>query len=157
VNLNKILKIDIIENEHVRIYRKGVLIYDDMDGVVKKGINKVKERKPIDWGKPLQITTNNGTFKVYNLGIGWKDKRLVQIEECSARFPDHDGSLPNVFNPDESGYVVQFDRWIENEPEIKNLYLNEDYAYRFGTIRLEMWPEGLVLWVGGGVKWKSWS
>ena len=70
--------------------------------------------KSVDWNKPLQITTKNGTFKVYNLGIGWKDRRLVQIEECSIRFPSHDGTLPNVFAPDENGYVVQFDSYIEN-------------------------------------------
>lgn len=26
-----------------------------------------------------------------------------------------------------------------------------------GVIRVEKWPEGLVLWVGGKVKWKSWE
>jgi len=25
-----------------------------------------------------------------------------------------------------------------------------------GAIRLERWPEGLVLWVGGEIQWKSW-
>jgi hypothetical protein len=24
-----------------------------------------------------------------------------------------------------------------------------------GTIRLERWPEGLVLWVGGEIRWRS--
>lgn len=75
---------------------------------------KINARKPVDWDKPLQIVTRHGTFKVFNLGIGWKDKRLVQIEENST----HDGTLPNVFAPDDSGYVVQFDRWIENVPQL---------------------------------------
>lgn len=87
--------------------------------VAEKEINKANARKPIDWNKPLQIITNHGTFEVINLGLGWKDKRIVQIEECSARFPSHDGGLPNVFVPDDSGYVVQFDRWIENVPEVR--------------------------------------
>ena len=68
-------------------------------------------RPKIDWNKPLKITTNHGTFKVFNLGIGWKNRRLVQIEENST----HDGTLPNVFAPDPDGYVVQFDRWIVND------------------------------------------
>lgn len=28
---------------------------------------------------------------------------------------------------------------------------------KLGTICLEEWPEGLVLWVGGEIKWKSWE
>lgn len=27
----------------------------------------------------------------------------------------------------------------------------------FGVIRLESWPEGLVLWVGGEIVWRSWQ
>lgn len=27
---------------------------------------------------------------------------------------------------------------------------------KYGTIRLEEWPEGLVLWVGGEIRWRSW-
>lgn len=27
----------------------------------------------------------------------------------------------------------------------------------YGPIRLELWSEGLVLWVGGEIRWKSWE
>lgn len=27
----------------------------------------------------------------------------------------------------------------------------------FGVVRVEEWPEGLVVWVGGEIRWKSWS
>jgi hypothetical protein len=26
-----------------------------------------------------------------------------------------------------------------------------------GVIRVECWPEGLVLWVGGVIRWKQWK
>ncbi len=32
-------------------------------------------------------------------------------------------------------------------------YLREE----FGVIRMEEWPEGLVLWVGGQARWRSWE
>lgn len=28
---------------------------------------------------------------------------------------------------------------------------------KFGTIKLEKWPEGLVLWISGIAVWKSWE
>lgn len=55
---------------------------------------------------------------------------------------------------------------FEEKKEIKKLFefmdrsctwANADVAERYGTIRLEEWPEGLVLWVGGEIKWKSWE
>lgn len=38
-------------------------------------------------------------------------------------------------------------KWTENYDKVDEKY---------GTIRLEEWPEGLVLWVGGEIRWKSW-
>lgn len=32
-----------------------------------------------------------------------------------------------------------------------------DYKGQYGVIRLEEWPEGLVLWVGGKIVYKSWE
>lgn len=31
----------------------------------------------------------------------------------------------------------------------------KEFNTKYGTIRLEEWPEGLVLWVGGQIVWKS--
>jgi hypothetical protein len=28
---------------------------------------------------------------------------------------------------------------------------------KHGTIRIEEWPEGLVLWIGGQIRWRSWE
>jgi hypothetical protein len=45
---------------------------------------------------------------------------------------------------------------LDNERiDLPNGYV-KGVADRYGIIRLEQWPEGLVLWVGGEIKWKSW-
>lgn len=44
---------------------------------------------------------------------------------------------------------------VERDPVVTCLMSNDNYNDRFGTIRVEMWPEGLVLWVGGEIRWKS--
>lgn len=41
------------------------------------------------------------------------------------------------------------------ENEIQTLYTERTDAE--GVIRLERWPEGLVLWVGGEIRWKAWA
>lgn len=28
---------------------------------------------------------------------------------------------------------------------------------KHGTIRIEEWPDGLVLWIGGQIRWRSWD
>jgi hypothetical protein len=45
------------------------------------------------------------------------------------------------------------DEWIKNE--VVGLYRTEDYRRNFGVVKLEEWPEGLVLWVGGQIRWES--
>lgn len=40
---------------------------------------------------------------------------------------------------------------------IVTLFKTDSYKAALGTIRLEMWPEGLVLWVGGEIRWRSWN
>lgn len=45
---------------------------------------------------------------------------------------------------------------LDNERiDLPNGYV-KGVADRYGIIRLEQCPEGLVLWVGGEIKWKSW-
>lgn len=80
----------------------------------------------VDWNKPLQIRLRSGIVKVYHLGIGWKNKRLVQIEPENMSYPSHDGGLPNVFSPDDNGYVVQFDTYIQNVPDKMLLDVTDD-------------------------------
>lgn len=40
--------------------------------------------------------------------------------------------------------------------EITTLCRTDQLKSEFGIIRLEEWPEGLILWVGGEVRWRSW-
>jgi hypothetical protein len=28
---------------------------------------------------------------------------------------------------------------------------------KLGVVRIERWPEGIVVWVGGEIRWKSWA
>lgn len=37
------------------------------------------------------------------------------------------------------------------------LYSSDALSQEFGTIRLAKWPEGLVLWVNGEIRWRSWE
>lgn len=39
---------------------------------------------------------------------------------------------------------------------MRTLYVDKSFQHAFGTVRLEEWPEGLVLWVGGQIRWRSW-
>lgn len=32
----------------------------------------------------------------------------------------------------------------------------KELVNQYGTIRLELWSEGLILWVGGEIRWRSW-
>lgn len=36
-------------------------------------------------------------------------------------------------------------------------FVTEEFYDEYGTIRLEEWPEGLILWVNGMIRWKSWA
>jgi hypothetical protein len=43
------------------------------------------------------------------------------------------------------------------EEAVYKIFETYDYQFNLGVVRLEQWPEGLVLWVGGEVKWQSWE
>jgi len=43
----------------------------------------------------------------------------------------------------------------QDTPELETLLKTE--TPRFGVVRVARWPEGLVLWVGGEIVWKSWT
>lgn len=40
--------------------------------------------------------------------------------------------------------------------EVKQVLLYSSYLADGSMIRLERWPEGLVLWCGGVIQWKQW-
>ena len=63
----------------------------------------------------------------------------------------------------ENGYKLFIDMCIkekiivQDDPKVKTIYHTKDYADQFGHINIEIWPEGLVVWVGGEIRWKSWK
>ena len=53
---------------------------------------------------------------------------------------------------------------IERHPAMSDdsgvtvLFRTDDYMADFGTIRIEHWDgQGLILWVGGNICWRSWG
>lgn len=48
---------------------------------------------------------------------------------------------------------------LEVNGDIINRFFEEgpNLLHKYGAIRLELWPEGLMLWVGGEIVWKSWA
>lgn len=40
--------------------------------------------------------------------------------------------------------------------EVKTMFRTDEFSDQFGVVRLEHWPEGLVLWAGGEIRWCSW-
>jgi hypothetical protein len=40
--------------------------------------------------------------------------------------------------------------------EVTPIFESFQFEKEFGVIRLENWPEGIVLWVGGQIRWRSW-
>jgi hypothetical protein len=63
----------------------------------------------------------------------------------------------------ESGWKLFLDKIIKEkiivfpDIEIKTIYKTEQFEKQHGTVKLELWPEGLVLWVGGVIVWKQWG
>lgn len=53
--------------------------------------------------------------------------------------------------------LIKFD---ESKTEVKHCIsfnLDQFDNKELGAVKLEMWTEGLVLWVGGNIVWKSWE
>jgi hypothetical protein len=49
---------------------------------------------------------------------------------------------------------IDFIDW-KNRDHVRVLF---EYKHiLFGVIRVEQWYEGLILWVGGEIRWKSWN
>lgn len=62
----------------------------------------------------------------------------------------------------QNGYKLFIDLCIREkviiEPDPPKIIKLFEYEGSFGgTIRLETWPEGLVLWVNGKIKYKYWE
>lgn len=46
---------------------------------------------------------------------------------------------------------------ISTDDKTFNSKVMNEINNKYGTIKLELWPEGLVLWVGGKIRWESWK
>lgn len=69
------------------------------------------ERKPIDWYKPLQIWNKTyGDLPIHVVGKNIAGRLVVQIKYPTAE------RIPEYHVPDVDGYMVEFDRVIENIP-----------------------------------------
>lgn len=77
----------------------------------------------------------------------WADSKrfIITLEKLGLlRFDEENGGVKVIFESNE----FRFD--------LPNGFVSELNG-KYGVIRLEEWPEGLVLWVGGEIKWKSWE
>jgi hypothetical protein len=41
--------------------------------------------------------------------------------------------------------------------ELKTIFESWEFQKERGCIKLALWPEGLVLWVGGEIVWREWK
>lgn len=65
------------------------------------------------------------------------------------------GERYKILNILEALGLIKFE---EERKITKTVQMNEDnYFGDFGIIRVETWPEGLVIWVGGEIVYKSWK
>jgi hypothetical protein len=76
----------------------------------------------------------------------WVDNHLF-VEICRA--------LRMHVDSDRQIVALNASHHIVIRPTVKKIF--EKYSDEFGLIRLEEWKEGLVLWVCGQIKWKSWE
>lgn len=77
------------------------------------------------------------------------EKQLVRTLEALGLLKfDEPKEIVNIFkiNNDGSSSCI----WGDD-----NRY-GKQIGAQYGTVKLEVWPEGLVLWVGGEIKWRSW-
>lgn len=52
--------------------------------------------------------------------------------------------------------LIKFDEKTSAH-KIKTICKSEELQQTYGTVKIELWPEGLVVWVGGEIRWKSWE
>jgi len=50
--------------------------------------------------------------------------------------------------------VIKFEQ-PEPKRQIELVSHSTRFQDTFGTIKVELWPDGLVLWVGGQIRWKN--
>lgn len=99
-------------------------------------------------------------------------KPKMTREEAVNKF--HDVMYPESFGKSTTDFDFTKDRkWAEkaidayealglikfekNKEPLKSISLNKDKFFGdVGAINLERWPEGLVIWVGGKIIYKSW-
>lgn len=90
----------------------------------------------------------------------YKEEKKMTREEALAKLPlerwyGEDGKRGYLLDSLEKLGLLKFD---EPKKEVKHCisFQTVQFGNDIGIVKLEMWPEGLVLWVGGEIKWKSW-
>lgn len=73
---------------------------------------------------------------------------LDSLEKLGLLKFDEPKEVVNIFKVNNDGSSSRI--WGDNK-------WGKQIGETYGTIKLELWPEGLVLWVGGEIRWKSWE
>lgn len=96
----------------------------------------------------------------YDAGVWACDRIAELIAPVIARLTaerDEARELVRIhIDPDYCRLSAPADWAEECPPDNPAVHFNRSWPAH-GLVRIEEWPEGLVLWVGGEIKWKSWT
>jgi len=100
------------------------------------------------------------------------EKAKMTREEALAKLPlerwyGEDGKRGYLLDSLEKLGLLKFDEPKEGVVavivEVENYNISNNWNFyatelvkKYERVRLELWPEGLVLWVGGEIVWRSW-
>lgn len=88
------------------------------------------------------------------IAIEIKDKQMkikpVTREEAISR-------CHGISHPETLVQALEALGLIEFKPKQEIKMMLHKQTVEYGTIRVEEWPEGLVVWVGGSIVYKSWE
>lgn len=61
--------------------------------------------------------------------------------------------MPERYDPEIDWTVINemIRRGVQSDPTKW-----QDRTPEFGVVQVEHWPEGICLWVGGKIRWRSW-
>lgn len=113
---------------------------------VEQYINSFKMNK-----EQSKMTRKEAHTIAFNVAKNLEGKEVDQIIKILEAL-----GLLKFDEPKEARVVFEIN--LTSGDVIDNAYkYGQELVNQYGTIRLELWSEGLVLWVGGEIKWKSWE